>query len=228
MAFAAGPWHHPPQLPDEGRTLCVVRLRDAQGATSHQVLRYLRGRWTFEDGTALSRSLRVEAWAYLTPSIARLSEADFDAGEALPAESRLFDPFHLTGEENVRLLVAYIQELKGEVAVLTEALRLAREQLIRERAEGRIAEPLEVAHLRSQHQQQLERRNRNAAQVRERVAALEQELGELQRSGRMLRADNDLLNARYVRAEAEVGRLRQQLKELQARYNQLKSRPRRV
>lgn len=112
MPFATGPWHTPPDLPDEGATLCLVLLEHAAYGRSHHTMRYARHQWWFEDGAQLSNERRVLKWAWITDSIERMAEVPAPAEP--PAESRLFAPFHVTDHENLLLLTAYITELKQE------------------------------------------------------------------------------------------------------------------
>lgn len=125
MPYATGPWHVPPQLPEHPADLCLVQVEDPWRHGWHHVLRYARHGWWFEDGTALSRSLRVLRWAYIADSVERMSEVPW-TGE-LPAESRLFVHRAITDHENVRLLTAYIGDLLARNQWLLGAVERARE-----------------------------------------------------------------------------------------------------
>lgn len=125
MPFATGPWHVPPDLPDDPAVLCLVVLHHAERGLTHHAMRYKRHAWYFEDGSALSPTRRVMRWAYITDSLQRMSE--IPPPDQLPAQSRLFVPFQITDHENVLLLSAFIAELKGDVERLRARLREAYE-----------------------------------------------------------------------------------------------------
>lgn len=121
MPFATGPWHTPPELPDESAATCLVLVGHRHWGTQHHVMRYAQGGWWFEDGSEPGADDRVVKWAYITDSIERMSQAPVHA--PLPPESKLFAHGHITTHENVRLLTAYIAELKTENKALAERLR---------------------------------------------------------------------------------------------------------
>lgn len=178
MPFAAGPWHRPPELPDDPQTLCLVELHHAERGSSHHAMRYARHEWFFEDGSALSRTRRVVRWAYITDSVERMSQ--LPPPDELPHASRLFSAHHVTDHENVRLLLAYIAELKQEVAVLRarliEATSKQDEQDARKELRQVKGELKQEKHMRAQQAESAELR---IAQKNMRLDELNKELMQL-------------------------------------------------
>ena len=180
MPFATGPWHTPPRLPDDPELLCLVVLSHPERGRSLHAMRYVRHEWWFQEGTALSRSRRVLRWAYITDSIERMSE--LPPVDPLPPESRLLARGRITDHENVRLLTAFIAELKRE----QEALQAQVQQLLAERGGTDHDLVREVKRLRGllKHEQDI-RASQLAAHVRQRqeqgarVQQLEAELRRL-------------------------------------------------
>lgn len=69
MPAATGPWYQPPQLPTDPVRLCLVELCfERTGATSYEVMRYVRHNWQFQDRLKLSPGQWVKRWAYIMPA----------------------------------------------------------------------------------------------------------------------------------------------------------------
>jgi hypothetical protein len=66
MPNATGPWCHPPALPENARTLCLVLIEDRKGIRSYHIMRYLRNNWQFQEGLGMGNH-RVVAWAVIMP-----------------------------------------------------------------------------------------------------------------------------------------------------------------
>lgn len=179
MPFATGPWHTPPQLPDDPEELCLVLLFRQGAHHRYAAMRYTDG-WRHQNGEALEAETWVSRWAYITSSVERMS--DLPPARALPVESRLFVPDALSVHEQVRLLTAYVAELKGENERLQAELQRAQadaggpEAAMRaelRRAKGLLKHEQDVR--ASQHAAHLREKNERTA----RIVELEQQLAAL-------------------------------------------------
>lgn len=125
MSFATGPWHTPPNLPDDPAEWCLVLLFRKGAHYRYDVLRYKDG-WVQQNGEALGPETWVSRWAYVASSIERMSELPPLAQP--PTESRLFVGDALTDAERMRLLVSYVGALKRDLAQAKEELDRAHER----------------------------------------------------------------------------------------------------
>lgn len=135
MSFATGPWHSPPNLPDDPAEWCLVLLHGPGTHYRYEVLRYAEG-WVQQNDEALTAEAPVVRWAYITSSVERMSE--LPEPHFLPVESRLFVGDALSPTERALLLAAYVTELKADVARLKGALEHTAEGRQDDRAKGRL------------------------------------------------------------------------------------------
>jgi len=179
MPFATGPWHTPPQLPDDPEEWCLVLLFRRGAHYRYAVLRHADG-WRLPNGDPLENGEWVSRWAYITSSVEHMSE--LPPVHVLPTESRLFVPDALSDQERLRLLAAYITELKqeserlhAEIAHLQEALGGPEADV---RAEVRRLKGL-LKHEQDVRASQTEAHQREKLERGERISKLEAEAAEL-------------------------------------------------
>lgn len=179
MPFATGPWHTPPQLPDDPEEWCLVLLFGGGAHYQYAVLRHVNG-WRHQNGDPLGADKWVSRWAYITSSVEHMSE--LPQVHALPTESRLFVPDALSDQERLRLLTAYITELKqeserlhAEIAHLQEAMGGPEAEV---RAEVRRLKGL-LKHEQDVRASQTEAHQREKQQRGERIRKLETEVAAL-------------------------------------------------
>ncbi|MBL7950088.1 MAG: hypothetical protein JNM62_00095 [Flavobacteriales bacterium] len=196
MPFATGPWHTPPQLPDDPEELCLVLLFRMGGHHSYAAMRHGNG-WYYQDGRALEPVYWVSRWAYITSSVERMSELPPVA--VLPVESRLFAPDALSEAERLRLLLAYVEELKSEVQYLSAALEDVRQGPSAKQWAGKLRA--------LEHE-----RDAQVAAQRAKVVALQKEVQELTRQ--LATADKAKTKAAQKAAQVE--------KQLDAQVDKLK------
>ena len=179
MPFATGPWHTPPQLPDDPDEWCLVLLFRLGAHYRYAVMRY-RDCWRHENGDALEADAWVSRWAYITSSVEHMAE--LPPVHSLPVESRLFVPDALSDQEQLRLLTAYITELKREKEVLQAELVHLQEAMggpeAEVRAEARRLKGL-LKHEQDVRASQLKAHQREKQERGERIRKLEAELAEL-------------------------------------------------
>lgn len=189
MPFATGTWHTPPQLPDDPEEWCLVLLFRMGAHYRYAVLRYATG-WRYQTGEALEAEAWVSRWAYITSSVEHLAE--LPPVRTLPVESRLFVPDALTEQEQLRLLTAYVAELRKE----NEHLQAEHARLLEEKRgpDAELQAALKQLKGLLKHEQDV-RAGQNAAYQREK----------LERSERISKLD------------AEVAHLRAQLRQAQAK-----------
>ena len=125
MPFATGPWHSPPQLPDDPEELCLVLLFHEGEHHRYVAMRYVQG-WIYQDGQAMEQGTWVSRWAYITSSVERLS--DLPPVQELPPESRLFVHDALTAPEQLRFLCSYVAMLKKDIAELHAELEKSQQE----------------------------------------------------------------------------------------------------
>jgi hypothetical protein len=166
MPFATGPWHTPPQLPDDPRELCLVLLFHANSPFRYAAMRYAGG-WQHQLGGALEPEYVVSRWAYITSSVERMAE--LPPVQHLPVESRLFVQDALTDAERLRLLVAYVDELKHELTLLK-----AKEEDSPQPPVSSAKPPGKLIALLNEREQQLASRDKRIADQHAELVALRQ------------------------------------------------------
>jgi hypothetical protein len=102
MPIATGPWCHPPELPQNGRTLCLVLIEDRKGNRSYQIMRYLRNNWQFQEGLGMGNH-RVVAWAAINMDSGEPVRTNVAAGNAATVLGAFLD------EETMKKLKALDQ-----------------------------------------------------------------------------------------------------------------------
>jgi hypothetical protein len=212
MPFATGPWHSPPQLPDDPGELCLVLLFRQGAHHRYAAMRYAGG-WQHQNGEALDTQTWVSRWAYITSSIEHLRE--LPPVHALPVESRLFVADALTHHEEVRLLTAYVGELKHNVAALQAALAKAQEKPpSSERLSGQLRA------LENERQLQLASRDARIAEQRAKLKDLHeavQRLTALAAKADKLRAQLDDRDRMLGEQKLAMAALKQELKHWRTR-----------
>lgn len=174
MPFATGPWHTANELPDEGRTICLVQVRDRYGVVSHHAMRCVRYAWQFENGGKLSSNLEVVRWAYITDSVESRAEL-----EPLPAEEYVAPADRdMDVHERALLLAAFVTELKGEINDLHEQIERSKDlythhtnQIRKQASEQKREARAKAAEIQKQYEQLLVRYKNLESRYRELHAA---------------------------------------------------------
>jgi len=211
MPFATGPWHTPPQLPDDPDELCLVLLFRKSAHYRYAAMRYTGG-WHHQNGEALEADAWVSRWAYITSSVQRMSE--LPPARALPVESRLFVPDALSLHEQVLLLTAYVAELKRHRAALQQALIQPQQRAADEGLSGRLRA------LENERAQQLASRDARLAEQGGKLKELHEAVQRL--TAQATKAN--VLQAQWDEREQAFQAQRRALAQLQAELHQWKAR----
>lgn len=217
MPYATGPWHTPPHLPDEAGDLCLVLLFGLGKHHRYEVMSFQSGIWSFQDGTPLPPDHWVSRWAYVAASIERMSE--LAPVTTLPIESRLFVPGQLTDHERTLLLVAFVDELKHE---------LARSNSRNERAERSFTVENQLAGkvrmIENERKDQLASRDKKIAEQRDKLLLLEQRLRAAEKqcgTANALVMERDQLRAQLVKEEQRSAGLNRSMHALKEQLKQM-------
>ncbi|MBX2981629.1 MAG: hypothetical protein WBB32_09560 [Flavobacteriales bacterium] len=209
MPFATGPWHSPPQLPDDPEELCLVLLFHRGEHHRYVAMRYADG-WTYQDGQVMEAGTWVSRWAYITSSVERLSE--LPPVQELPPESRLFVHDALTAPEQLRFLCTYVAMLKKDIADLHAELESTKHGSAIRTLQGELKSLENMRHSQvASKERRIEEQRAALVEMHEQIQKLKSQLAKAE-----LRTQDLIQREAKQRrsAHTELGKLKQELNRL--------------